>query len=259
MPNLQTVKAKVAAADAAQRTGGLMTRKVDAAVSALMRAKLNPNQAWQVVLVLDRSGSMDDEYRAGSPQEAVDRALGFAVLVDDDGQVPTLFFDNRIEEVTVDLDNFHQLVQRNRISARGSTDLTSALRRAGEIVGLGSLFQGRAPQVSKLQTPAYIIVVTDGQPDDARGATDAIRRLSYGPAEIKFLYVGHNEAGWKFLEGLDDDIPVGVSYERGGRLFDNVDAKRFSALRTTTDAVFYDAMFDEVPGALAAMRQHGLI
>ena len=105
MPNLQAVKAKVAAADAKNGTGGLMAKKVDAAVKGMMAKKVNPNQVWQVVLVVDRSGSMGHEYRSGAVQDVVDRVLGFSVIVDDDGEVPAIFFDHRVEEHKIELAN----------------------------------------------------------------------------------------------------------------------------------------------------------
>ncbi len=267
MANLKLIKDKVAAADAKQNTGGLLTRKVDTAVKVMMTRKVNPNQNWQVVLLVDRSGSMGNEYRNGAVQDAVDKALGFAVIVDDDGSVPTVFFDSRLETKTVGLDNFHDFVNKNRIDARGSTDLTAALIEAATITGNSDLFGGGGlfsrggskPAIKKMDTPVFLIVVTDGRPDDTRSATDAIRRLSYRGVFIKFIFVGTNRDGWSYLESLDDDIPVGVPFDRGGRLIDNVDAKKFASLGATSDDAFYDAMLDEVSTYLAAARQNQLI
>lgn len=264
MPNLATVKQRVAAADAAQGTGGLLTRKVDAAVQGLMRKKLNPNQKWQKVLVVDRSGSMGYSY-PDEVQDAVNRDLAFAVIVDDDGKVPTCFFDHNIEELIVGLDDFHNLISRRGITARGSTDLAGALRWVAETTGNGDLFRSgmlggsRQPEARKMDTPVFATIITDGAPDDKRRAVEAVQRLSYRAIVLKFIYVGDNMAGWRFLEQLDDDIPVGTSFDRGGRLFDNVDSKKFASLASADDAAFYDAMFDEVPAALAAMKQHGLL
>lgn len=267
MANLQMTKAKVAAADAQQGTGGLLTKKVDSAVKVMMTKKVNPNQVWQVLEIVDRSGSMYEEYRNGHVQEAVDRSLAFAVIVDDDGSVPTAFFDSRVEPCEIKLDDFHRYVDRNGISARGSTNLAGALewvaRETGNADVLssgGGLFRrgGSAPSVRKMDTPAFVVCVTDGVPDDPQAATDIIRRLSYRAVFLKFLFVGNDASGWNYLESLDDDIPVGVPFEQGGRLIDNVDAKKMSKLGKDDDS-FYEAMFDEVTTYLAAARQNGLI
>lgn len=268
MADLQRAKQKAADADQAQGTGGLMTKKVNAAARSLMTRKVNPNQVWGVFGVVDRSGSMNNLYRDGTVQEVVQRLLGFAVIVDDDGTVPAIFFDHSIIEHEIKLDDFHDYVNRNRIRAGGSTGLTAALEAVaratgnGDLLGNGGGFMRRSapkPSVRKMSTPAYVVIVTDGRPDDTRSAADLIRRLSYRGLFLKFLYVGNDRTGWQFLEGLDDDIPVGVPYERGGRLVDNVDAKNVGDIKVMSDEAFYDAMFDEVNTWLAAARQQGLI
>lgn len=268
MANLATVKQKVAEADAQQGTGGLLTKKVDAAAKGLLAKKVNPNQQWQVILVPDKSYSMDDEYRKGTVQEVVERTLGFAVIVDDDGSVPAVFFGGNIADYTIELSDFHQYIQRNHIQPDGSTPLTEALARVANITGNGDLvksgggFFNRSepkPSIRKMDTPAYVVIVTDGVPNDPTSATDLIRRLSYRGLFLKFIYVGNDKQGWKFLESLDDDIPVGVSYDQGGRLIDNVDAKNLGNIGKMSDEDFYAAMFDEAGSWLAAARTNGLI
>lgn len=270
MANLAMTKAKVAAADAQQGTGGMMTKKVDTAVKMMLSKQVNPNQIWGCYDLIDRSGSMDGEYRKGNVQDAVERSLAFALIVDDDGSVPTAFFDSRVEEFEVKLDDFHNFIDRNRISARGTTNLAGALEWVARATGNadvlssgggGGFFRskgGSAPTIKKMAVPAFVTCVTDGVPDDPEAATDIIRRLSYRGVFLKFLFVGNDPRGWAYLESLDDDIPVGVPFEKGGRLIDNVDAKRMSSLGKDDEA-FYDAMFDEVTSYLAAARQHGLI
>lgn len=269
MVSLSTVKQKAAEADAQQGTGGLLTKKVDAAAKGLLAKKVNPNQQWQVILVGDKSYSMDDEYQQGSVQEVVERTLGFAVIVDDDGTVPAVFFGGNIAEYTIELNDFHRYIQRNGIRTDGSTPLTQALQRVAHLTGNGDLVQSGGgglfhrgaskPSIRKMETPAYVVIVTDGRPNDPESATDLIRRLSYRGLFLKFLFVGHDRAGWQYLESLDDDIPVGVPYEKGGRLIDNVDAKNLGNIRSMSDEEFYEAMFDEAGTWLSAARTNGLI
>jgi uncharacterized protein YegL len=268
MANLATVKQKAADADAQQGTGGLLTRKVDAAAKGLLAKKVNPNQQWQVILVPDKSYSMEKEYKKGSVQEVVERTLGFAVIVDDDGSVPAVFFGGNIADYTIDLNDFHQYIQRNHIEPDGGTPLTEALQKVAQITGNDDLvksgggFFNRSepkPSVRKMDTPAFVVIVTDGRPNDPASATDLIRRLSYRGLFLKFLFVGNDEAGWRYLESLDDDIPVGVPYEQGGRLIDNVDAKNLGNISKMSDEDFYAAMFDEAGSWLVAARTNGLI
>jgi hypothetical protein len=266
MVNLATTKQKVADADAKQGTGGLLTRKVEVASKALMTKKVNPHQVWQVFGVIDRSGSMADEYRNGTVQDVVNRMLAYAVIVDDDGSVPLIFFDHTIQQYEVKLDDFHNYIGRNRIGAGGSTDLTKALATLAEETGNGDLVASggflrrggdKPPSVKKMSTPAYAII--DGVPNDPASATDMIRKLSWRGVFLKFLFVGRDRRGWEYLESLDDDIRVGVPYERGGRLVDNVDAKNVGDIKNVSDQVFFEDMFDEVTTWLAAAKQNQLI
>lgn len=210
---------------------------------------------------------MGNEYRNGTVQEVVERMLGFAVLVDDDGSVPLIFFDNRIDQREVKLDDFHNYVSRNRIDAGGTTDLAGALATLaqetgnGDLVSHGGLFRrgGGTPSPKKSDMPVYAIVVTDGLPDDPESATDMIRKLSYRGVFLKFLFVGHDRRGWNYLDTLDNDLPVGVPYERGGRLVDNVNAQNVGDIRHISDDMFYEMMFAEVNEWLPAARANGLI
>ncbi|HEU4913824.1 MAG TPA: VWA domain-containing protein [Candidatus Saccharimonadales bacterium] len=275
MPNLQLVKQKVQEAD--KRTGGSLLTKVTAAQTVMVKKRVNPNQQWEVILLVDASGSMDPWYRNGSVQQTVERALGFAVIVDDDGKVPVVTFGQRkpgvrgnprseedlINRYVVDLGNYHGFIQNNGIYADWGTPMTEAVIHAADIAGHGDLFPGgvvntrNEPVIRASNKTTLVVVACDGRPNSPRSMSDAIRVFSHRSAEFKFLFVGNDERGWDYLESLDDDIPVGRPFNRGGRLFDNVDSKRVD-LRAS-DEKFYEDMLDELPSARAAMVQHGLL
>jgi uncharacterized protein YegL len=271
MPNMRTVKAKVAEADDRQGTGGLLTRKVDVAARAMLTHKVPAGLEWRMVLVIDASYSMRKEYQSGNVQSGVENALAFGVIVDDDGDVPVVVFDSSVRETLVKLDNFHRFIERERIGPNGSTNLTGALQSVATITGDSDLFGGNgggrslfgrgsssSPQVRSASSPAFVTIVTDGRPDDDHSAADAIRRLSFRPVFLKFLYVGDDRRGWEFLQMLDNDLPVGVPYEQGGRLVDNVNAQRLDSLGGSEQA-FFDAMFEETKDWLTAARSAGLL
>lgn len=261
MADLARTKRLVAEADQKQGTGGLMTSKVNSAAKSMLRTKVNPNQVWAVIGVVDRSGSMTYEYRDGTVQEIVNRMLAFSVIVDDDGSVPTFFFDNNLLRREIKLDDFHNYLQRERIGAGGTTGLTQALEAVaketgnGDIIPRGGGFFGRGnqgnPQPRKAAVPAYVIIVTDGAPDDPAGAEEMVRRLSYRGVFIKILFVGGDQRGWNFVKRLDESL--------SGRLVDNVNTQNMGDVKRMSDEQFFDAMFAEVNDWLPAARAAGLI
>jgi hypothetical protein len=276
MPNLQIVKQKVAEADA--RTGGSLLVKVNAAQAAMVSKRVNPNQQWEVILLVDASGSMADWYANNAVQQAVERALGFAVIVDDDGKVPVVTFGQRkpelrhrsprneeelISRYVVDLDNYHGFIRNNDITADWGTPMTEAVIHAADIAGHADLFPGGVvsthndPVIRPSKKTTLVVVVCDGRPNNTRSMSDAIRVCSHRSMEFKFLFVGNDRAGWSYLEGLDDDIPVGKKFSRGGRLFDNVDSKKVD-LRASDEA-FYADMLDELSGARTDMVSKKLL
>lgn len=260
MPDLETVKRKVAAADAAQNTGGLLTRKVDAAARVMLTHKVNPNQPRQVVLMVDRSGSMSGFYRSGIVQQVIERVLGFAVLVDDDGKVPVVFYDDEMIVDEVSLDDFHGYVDRKGITARGGTDTAAAYRAAAEILGCSDVFRdtGSAPSKHKLTPSGLLINTGDGLPSSERATREAVRRMSYAGVFIKNLFVGTDRRGWKFLDELDKDLPVGVPFERGGRLVDNVNSQQCGDMKMSDEA-FFQLMMKELSDWDVAARAEGVI
>lgn len=264
MANLAQTKKKVAEADAKQGTGGLMTSKVDKAAKAMMANRVNPNQVWAVVGVVDRSGSMAPEYRDGTVQEIVNRMLAFSLIVDDDGTVPTIFFDNQVMQVDIQLDDFHDYLSRNRIGAGGTTDLTAALEAAARETGNedviptgggrgGFLRRGsnRDPEPRKATTPAYVIIVTDGAPNDPASATEMLRRLSFRGVFVKILFVGDDARGWNYVDGLDNALK--------GCYIDNVNTQNMGDVKRMSDDEFFNAMFAEVNDWLPNARAKGLI
>lgn len=214
-----------------------------------------------MVGVVDRSGSMGREYSNGTVQEIVNRMLAFSVIVDDDGSVPTFFFDHSVRREEISLDDFHNYLSRNRISAGGTTGLTEALEAVAEetgnddIIPRGGGFFRRGssgnPQPRKAATPAYVIIVTDGAPDDPSGAEEMVRRLSFRGVFIKILFVGGDQRGWNYVERLDKNLP--------GRLVDNVNTQNMGNVNGMSDEQFFQAMFAEVNDWIPAARAAGLI
>jgi Mg-chelatase subunit ChlD len=109
-------------------------------------------------------------------------------------------------------------------SPRGSTPLAEALTAALTLAG-------------KSDKKDFIIVFTDGVPDDKAAAADVIRKASNKQESddaltILFVQVGRDGEATRFLQKLDDDLT--------GCKFDIVDAKTMDEAEkfaTTADLV----------------------
>jgi hypothetical protein len=220
-----------------------LAKRADKAGIALSKRGLSGIRA-QCVLVLDHSGSMHGDFAAQDKpiQRLVERALGFALQVDEDGTIPVIPFDSRVKTaVDVTLSNYQGVVDRDifRPHQMGTTDLTGALREVKRLAGMTDL-------------PLFVLVVTDGEPNDKNSATAEVCDLARYPAFLKFLAL----RPVRYLSELDD---LGDSR----RLLDNVDAKPEVGsnldLLTCNDLTFADAMADEFDSWLAAAQAKGVI
>jgi hypothetical protein len=217
-----------------------LIKKADA-VGAALAARGLDGARFNVVMLLDRSGSMADDYRSGAVQTIVERALGFALRVDDDGFVPVIAFGTQVSDpVEVHAGNYVGVIGRD-IPAPGydSTNLTGALEVAEQYAAL-------------TDRPLFVIVVADGGPDNATTAQAKLCALASYPAFVKLLAV--RPVGW--FSVLDD---LGDAH----RLIDNVDAKPEARsgldLTRCTDEQFAEAMVDEVDTWLLAATAAGLL
>jgi vWA found in TerF C terminus len=192
----------------------------------------------QAVLVLDHSGSMRSDYRDGTVQTLVERALGFALQIDVDGTIPVIAFDSRVwPAVDVTVDNYQGVVDREvwHRKAMGTTNLAAALDEV-EKIAVNS------------DGPVFAVVVTDGAPNSRPAATRAVCRLASYPVFVKFLAIRPVD----YLQTLDD-------LDGSKRLLDNVDAKFLPDPGGMSDLAFADAMVDEWDTWIAAATAAGVL
>lgn len=232
--------------------GGLdMTKKTEAAAASLRQRGLL-GRRFAVILLIDRSGSMKGAYRDGTVQTLVDRALAFALAVDDDGSIPVGLYGGEFTwTLDVTLDNYAGIVAREGWRAKGTTNLTDAVAAAREIA-------------TGTTDPVYLLVVTDGSPDNQKAATEQIIATAAEPVFVKFLLIGHSRPGREYCELLDD-----LETERGRRkvshwmlpmrALDNVDTQLVPEPSALTDAEFAEVMAEEVDTWLAAAIRAGLV
>ncbi|AXH67322.1 hypothetical protein SEA_WOFFORD_169 [Streptomyces phage Wofford] len=222
-----------------KQNGVNFEKKVNSAVS--LQKDMGVANRFDVIGLIDESYSMDDLFDNGTVQEITERILAWTAGVDADGMAPVGGFASGFEwHGEIDLSNVMGCA--STWNTWGGTDLTAGLREAFEVA-------------KGADNPVYLFIVTDGAPNDRQAVIDLIAQMSEYPIFIKIVLVGDDPQGKKFVEYLDDL----EKHEPGRRLFDNTDAQHIRDASRVSDDDFNKAMTEEVPSAIDAMRQVGLV
>lgn len=184
---------------------------------------------YDFIVAIDASGSMgEQDCRGGKSrwdyaQETVVALARDLQALDSDG-IDVLFFSGaNVQGYTgVAADKVKDIFSTR--SPRGSTPLAEAL-------------MGCLEQAGKSDKKDFILVLTDGVPDDKAAAADVIVRASNKLEKdedltILFVQVGHDADATAYLKTLDDDLK--------GAKFDIVDVKTVEeaeAYATTADLI----------------------
>lgn len=216
-----------------------LAKRADKAGLALSKRGLDGIRA-NVLLILDRSGSMSADYRSGAVQILTERALGFALQVSASGSVQVVAFDGQVSPaVTVTEANYVGVIGRDiPVPEWGTTNMTDAMRVVHQYAEATDL-------------PLFCIVVADGSPDNRPTTTQVVCELSRYPVFLKLLAV----KPVAYFQTLDDDLG-------GKQLLDNVDCKPSAGgpnLLTCTDLQFAEAMVDEWDSWIKAATAAGVL
>lgn len=214
-------------------------KKVESAVR--LQKDMGIGNRFDVIALIDESYSMDGLFADGTVQAITERALAWTAGVDADGMAPVGGFASGFQwHGEIDLTNVMGCA--SDWGTWGGTDLAAGLKEAFEVA-------------KQADNPVYLFVVTDGAPNDQNAVVKLVKEMSEYPIIIKFLLVGTDSYGKRFLEYVDDL----EQHEPGGRLFDNVDTQHIQNVSSVSDDDFNKAMTEEVPEAIAAMRNAGLV
>ena len=185
---------------------------------------------FDFICVVDASGSMDDVVKPGSSrtrwqavQESAEQFARDVGKFDSDGIDVVIFGGSNVTSHTgVTADKVKEVFATR--SPRGSTPLAQALTEALKLAG-------------KSDKKDFIVVFTDGVPDDKAAAADVIRNAANSQESddsltILFVQVGDAREATSYLQELDDNLK--------GAKFDIVDAKtvdEVDAFASTTDLI----------------------
>lgn len=202
-----------------------MMKKVEASKISLQKKSLT-GYKMAVRAYIDSSGSMSSFYHNGIVQQLTERALGFTLAIDTDGEIPVATFGyNHVHRANVNLTNYQGVVNREKFYDGGSTNLSASL-------------EDLLKAAKKTREPIYALIVTDGAPNDRKDVARRVTELAKYKVFIKILVVGTDSDAWSYVSSLDD-MTV-------GRLIDNVDAQRVNDPSALTDQQFADIMVEEL-------------
>jgi hypothetical protein len=214
-----------------------------------------------IVLAIDRSGSMAAEYRNGTVQEVVDRLLGIGMNMDSDKSIDVYQFNGGYNYVGNATEGNHEnFVRENNMTVSGGTNYAPVMKAIIEKYGkklsgvekkglLGGLF-GKKDSAEKFtaKIPTFVFFITDGENFDPIETEAVIREVANQPIFWQFVGIGYERFG--FLQKLDDLT---------GRFLDNADFFKVENIKTISDDELYNKLLTEFPGWLEQAKTKGLI
>ncbi|MFC0709955.1 VWA domain-containing protein [Azorhizophilus paspali] len=210
---------------------------------SLEKAKLTEVSA-RVGLILDGSGSMNNQYKQGRVQEVVNRLLPLAVHFDNDGQLDCWAFGDLPQQLSnVNLRNFHDFINTDHGGWR-NWELGSRINTEYRVIEQTIEFYRR----SKSSTPIYILFISDGGIYDSRRIIKLITDAAKLP--IFWQFVGLAGRNYGILEKLDDMT---------NRVVDNCNFFALDDLHDISEETLYDRLMEEFPGWLKAAKAKGIV
>lgn len=224
------------------------------------------NTRAKVALVLDHSGSMNQQYRSGKMQRLAEKVLAVATGLDDDGAIDLFVFDSTAAYLgEISLDDYKGGVDRLRGKRHmGTTDYAGAFYAVRDHFGLpkptvaqgakGGLFTKRKPAAYEpaagfaADVPVFAIFLTDGAPNSRPQAVKALTEVSTSPIFWKFLSIGSENM--EFLQKLDD---------LDDRFVDNADYKHIGDVEAVSDKELFQILLDEYPEWIKSVKGLGIL
>lgn len=198
----------------------------------------------RVVLVIDKTGSMEKMYRGGTVHRVVERMIPVATQLDDDGSLEAYLYAltyAKLPDITVaggeqwaqtylHLKGTHQGIDYNAIGGRN--DELPIMRAI----------------IDTLTEPTLVLFFTDGGFAKKREIATLMREAAHLPAFWQFIGLG--KANFGVLRTLD---------ELDGRIVDNAGFFALDDIDQVDDAELYRLLLSEFPDWLRAARTAGII
>lgn len=195
----------------------------------------------RVVVVLDKSGSMNHQYRNGDVQRAMDKLLPIALMFDDDSDLDMWAFAERSKHLSsISLDNIKDYLAKE---AGGWKKWN-----IGGINNEPCVIQEIINMYNDSELPVYIIFISDGGIYKQGPIKSLIIESSNYPIFWQFVGLGGNNYG--VLEKLDN---------LSGRAVDNANFFAIDNINSLSDEALYKKLLNEFPQWLKEASSKGII
>lgn len=186
----------------------------------------------RIVVVMDRSGSMSDEYADGTVQNILTRLLPLALQFDDNGELEVFLFQNDCREAEpLTANNYSTYVNTYITRSKypyGGTEYAPAIKMTDK----------RYNDRQSKEIPTLVFFITDGANDwsDRNPCNKAI--IESSQHGIFYAFIGVGRDSFDYLRSLDD---------LSGREIDNTGFMKVSDLNTVSNAdLFLNSLKDFV-------------
>lgn len=214
----------------------------------------------QVVLILDKSLSMQNFYKRGVVQQIVDRLLGLGMNMDDNKSIEVFAFDGEaveLEEARPDnhIGYVERMLRKHKLggNTKYALPMQMVLDKFVPVVPKKKIgfFRKKAVDTGEEQIPKYptfVFFITDGDSNDKDNTEALIRKASNQAVFWQFVGIGNER--FNFLQKMDD---------MEGRFLDNVDFFHIADPSKVSDEELYDKLLTEFPQWIKEARARGIL
>lgn len=216
------------------------------------KSGLSAESKAQVILALDFSGSMGHLYSDGTVQNVVEKILPFGLAFDDNGEVDFYLFETGSRKMpeNITLKNLDGYIN-SKVAGKyrmGGTNYAPVLNEIyTDFTETKTGFFGNK-KVAVMDTPVYIIFITDGNNGDKNETEAIIRKMSAEGFFVQFIGIGREE--FTFLDKLDNLT---------GRVVDNVNFFKVNDVARQSDDDLYNGLMKEYPEWVGKAKNLNLI
>ncbi|MFD9551133.1 VWA domain-containing protein [Nocardia salmonicida] len=198
----------------------------------------------RVVLVIDKTGSMQKMYRGGTVHRVVERMIPVATQLDDDGTLEAYLYAltyAKLPDITVAEGERWAQTYLHLTGTHEGIDYDAMGGRNDELPIMRAI-------IETLTEPTLVLFFTDGGFAKKREIAALMREAAHLPAFWQFIGLG--KANFGVLRTLD---------ELDGRVVDNAGFFALDDIDQVDDAELYRRLLGEFPDWLRAARTAGIV